>query len=299
MASQQNIDAWWAWATGVLHGIGAPTNAANFATLWNWSIKESGQDPIANGRIRNNPLNTTQRAPGSTSQNSVGVQSFPDISTGVAATVQTLQNGRYPQIVANLRNSVPSYNWLAAGGRGTPSTAAATTAQLNTWGSKTNWLSWTNKPPTPSQNFQTTAGVSSLATNPDSNPVSDALNSALGSVGTAITGAEQNFVQAATNYFLMGVGVLFMLGGLALIAVMTLRVPTPVRQAANVAASVTPAGRVVSAAKAASPPPAKTPAAPVPAPKVAAPQSRAERSAQLEKGMSEGRSFGQLRRRSA
>lgn len=257
MASQQNVDAWWNWATGVLHGIGAPTNAANFATLWNWSIKESGQDPIVNGNIHNNPLNTTQRAPGSTSQNSVGVQSFPDVSTGVSATVQTLQNGRYPQIVANLRNSLPSFNWLATPGRGANPTAAATTSELNTWGSKTNWLSWTNQPPTPSQNFQTSSGVSSLATQPNSNPISDAINSALGPIGTAITGAETSFVQTATNVVLMLMGGVLMLTGLALIAVLALKVvPAPVRDVAGTAANLTPAGRAVSVAKAASPAPA-------------------------------------------
>lgn len=258
-ASQANVDAWWSWATGVLNGIGAPTNAANYATLWNWSIKESGQDPIVNGSIHNNPLNTTQTAPGSTSQNSVGVQSFPDISTGVSATVQTLTNGRYPQIVANLKNSIPSYNWLATGGRGTPTTGGAVSAQLGTWGSGTNWLAWTNSPPTPSQNFQTTSGVSSLATNPSSNPVTDAINSALGNalgpIGTAITSAETSFVQTATNVVLMLMGAVLMLAGIAVIAVLGLGIGGAAGKVTSTVASATPVGRAAAVAKAVKPAP--------------------------------------------
>jgi hypothetical protein len=159
-----------------------------------------------------------------------------------------------------LKNSIPSTNWLATGGRGTPTTGGAVSAQLGTWGSGTNWLSWTNSPPTPSQNFQTTSGVSSLATNPSSNPVADAINSALGSalgpIGSAITGAEQSFVQTATNVVLMLMGGVLMLAGLALIAVLALKVvPAPVKNVAGVAANLTPAGRAVSVAKAVKPTP--------------------------------------------
>ncbi len=163
MASQQNTDAWWNWATGVLHGIGAPTSSENYRSLWNWSIKESGQDPINNGSIHNNPLNTTQRVPGSTSQNSVGVQSFPDVTSGISATIQTLTNGRYPQIVADLKGGVPSGLWANPSYTGlNPSTTAA---ELKTWGSGTNWLGWNNTPPTPSQNFQNATGITGAGAN--------------------------------------------------------------------------------------------------------------------------------------
>lgn len=252
MASQQNTDAWWAWATGVLNGIGAPANTTNYQTLWNWSIKESGQDPISNGNIHNNPLNTTQRASGSTSQNSVGVQSFPDISTGVSATVQTLTNGRYPHILDALHSAKPTSSWLGW--------ESAIGSELHTWGSGTNWLGWNNKPPNPSTNFVATGG-SSLTGSGSGNPVSDAINSALGSalgpIGSAITGAETSFVQTATNVVLMLMGGVLMLAGFALIAVLALKVvPAPVRDLAGTAASVTPAGRAVAVVKAVKPAPA-------------------------------------------
>jgi hypothetical protein len=254
MPSQQNTDAWWSWATGVLNRIGAPSSPENYKSLWNWSIKESGQDPIANGNIHNNPLNTTQSVPGSTSQNSVGVQSFPDLSTSVNATTLTLLNGRYPHILDALRNSKPTGSWLGW--------ESAIGPELKTWGSGTNWLGWNSQPPQPSNKFVAgqLSGGSSVTGSGSGNPVGDAINSALGTalgpIGDAITSAEQSFVQTATNYFLMAVGVLFMLGGLALIAVMTVKVSTPVRQVAETAASVTPAGRAVAVAKTVKPAPA-------------------------------------------
>jgi hypothetical protein len=279
--------AWISWATGVLNGIGAPATQNNYDTLWAWSKKESGGSPMSNGSILNNPLATTQKAAGSVSGNSAGVQSYPDVTSSVTATVQTLTNGLYPNILTSFRNNVPASQW-------------STTARydLDTWAHGPNGAHGTSYP-----NFLGgAAGGAPTPGNPGtltSNPVQDAINSALGPIGTAITGAEQNFVQAATNYFLMGVGVLFMLGGLALIAVMTVKVPGPVEQVAETAAAVTPVGRAAVVAKAATPKAAPTAAA-APAPKsVAAPQTRAERGAELEKGMSEGRSFGQLRRKPA
>jgi hypothetical protein len=197
---------------------------------------------MANGSIRNNPLATTQKVPGSVAGNSAGVQSFPDVTSSVGATVQTLTSGLYPNILGSFRNNVPASTW--------PSSARY---DLDTWAHGPSGAHGTSYP-----NFLGgAAGSAPTPGNPGTlttNSVGDALNAALGPIGTAITGAEQSFVQAATNYFLMGVGVLFMLGGLALIAVMALKyVPAPVRNLASTAANVTPAGRAVSVAKAAKP----------------------------------------------
>lgn len=55
------------------------------------------------GSASNNPFNTTQGAPGATSYNSVGVRNYVTPSQGIGATVQTLNNGRYGNILAALR----------------------------------------------------------------------------------------------------------------------------------------------------------------------------------------------------
>lgn len=116
--------SWDVWAAGVLNGIGAPVDAANFDTLWAWSHAESGTDVMR----WNNPLNTTERWPGSVTMNSAGVQGFASVNDGVLATVATLDNGYYPIILANLRGSLPRPNW----GNACP--------ELDKWGTGCRWL---------------------------------------------------------------------------------------------------------------------------------------------------------------
>ena len=227
--NQVAIDQWWTWAYAVLNGIGAPTSQTNINTLWNWSVKESGRNPLSNGNIHNNPLNTTQRAPGSTSANSVGVQSYPDVTTGAAATVQTLLNGYYPDIVSALRNSTPTSQWGSNG---------SIVSELGKWGSGSNWLGWNNQPPKPSINFQNTSVVSSAA-NAVTNDVQGAINAALGPIGTAITQATGTIAEKATYGLLIGVGVLLILGGLGILVLPFL---------GWAAIKATPQGRVAGAA---------------------------------------------------
>jgi hypothetical protein len=100
------------FATGLLKALGYPTTSANIAFINAWARREGGGGA-------NNPLNTTQKVSGSTSFNSVGVQNYKDLATGIAATVKTLNNGRYGDI-------------LSALAKGTASTAAQYQG-LSTW----------------------------------------------------------------------------------------------------------------------------------------------------------------------
>ncbi|HEY8838073.1 MAG TPA: hypothetical protein VIO16_10445, partial [Dehalococcoidia bacterium] len=87
-----------AWVSGVLSGIHAPMSQTTRAMLVAWAAAEGGLP-------HNNPLNTTQVMPGSTDfnvNNGYPVQAYPDIATGIAATVKTLLNGYYGAIVADL-----------------------------------------------------------------------------------------------------------------------------------------------------------------------------------------------------
>lgn len=121
---------WLQWAQGTLGGIGAPSSDTNLQTLWDWSRAESGSSPMR----WNNPLNTTQPETGAVSENSVGVKAYPDTATGVRATDETLVNGFYPHILANLRSSVPQNQWGNA------------SQDLGTWGTGTGWLGTTSTP---------------------------------------------------------------------------------------------------------------------------------------------------------
>lgn len=85
------------WQQTILRGVGAPVTPENLLFLNDWTRAEGGG-------ASNNPFNTTQ--PGYNSRgsyNSVGVQNYGDPTSGLNATIHTLQNGRYGNILAALK----------------------------------------------------------------------------------------------------------------------------------------------------------------------------------------------------
>jgi hypothetical protein len=83
------------WARAELRALGDPRTPADVTSLVAWQNREGGGGA-------NNPLNTTEPAPGSTVFNSVGVQNYPAPGEGVAATAVTLRNGNYGDILSAL-----------------------------------------------------------------------------------------------------------------------------------------------------------------------------------------------------
>lgn len=86
-----------AWASGFLGAASLPRTACNVAAVRAWEGAEGTFSRY------NNPLDSTQREPGSYSVNSVGVQHYVSTAQGEQATVKTLFNGYYPGIIAALR----------------------------------------------------------------------------------------------------------------------------------------------------------------------------------------------------
>lgn len=84
------------FSTAVLAGVGAPATAANVRSIESWIGREGGGGA-------NNPLNSTFPLGGSTSFNGVGVQNYPTYADGVDATISTLENGNYSDILLLLR----------------------------------------------------------------------------------------------------------------------------------------------------------------------------------------------------
>ena len=110
-------------ALAILGGLGIPPTGTNVNLLVAWSYCEKPH--TAGGAWQwNNPLNTTQPAPGAVSVNSDGVKSYPDQQTGAAACAQTIQNGLYPTLLAGLQQSNADLFFSAPG-------------ELSTWG--TGW----------------------------------------------------------------------------------------------------------------------------------------------------------------
>lgn len=99
------------WLHKLYDALGVPHTNRNAWAGVSWIRAEGGE---ANW----NPLNTTQKMPGSTDYNSVGVQEYPDFETGLAATVKTITQTNpelgYAEILHHLRRSDPARQTLKA-----------------------------------------------------------------------------------------------------------------------------------------------------------------------------------------
>lgn len=105
------------WQAQILKGIGAPVTPQNLLFLNDWARAEGGS-------AANNPFNTTQGAPGATAYNSNGgnpVKNYTSPLEGLSATVQTLKNGRYGNILGALK-------------QGTSAQASAQALAASPWG---------------------------------------------------------------------------------------------------------------------------------------------------------------------
>jgi len=103
------------WAKTLLRALGDPVTQRNLNFLKTWQRWEGGG--TANSADWN-PLNTTSGQ--GRSINSVGVKAFGSPAAGIAATVATLRNGRYPAILAGLA-------------QGNPYAAQGVAGDLQTW----------------------------------------------------------------------------------------------------------------------------------------------------------------------
>lgn len=83
----------------VLSCVGAKPTKDNMSFMYAWRQAEGG-------KASNNPFNTTQKMPGSTTYNSHGVQNYKSSEDGIQATCKTLNNGRYTDITNGLKNDI-------------------------------------------------------------------------------------------------------------------------------------------------------------------------------------------------
>jgi murein DD-endopeptidase MepM/ murein hydrolase activator NlpD len=86
------------WQAQLLRGVGAPITPENLKYVDSWQRAEGGS-------AANNPFNTTQPGFGETGNyNSVHVKQYGTAQGGVEATIHTLLNGRYGNILGALRS---------------------------------------------------------------------------------------------------------------------------------------------------------------------------------------------------
>lgn len=84
------------FATDLLTRLGMPVTSENVRAVVAWARAEGTA-------AANNPLATTQPMEGATRFNSAGVRNYSSYQEGLEATVRTLQNGRYDNVLAALR----------------------------------------------------------------------------------------------------------------------------------------------------------------------------------------------------
>jgi uncharacterized protein YukE len=101
------------FGVALLQRLGAPVTKSNLQFLIAWSNEEGGNWHNA---AHFNPLNTTLMQPGAVSMNSVGVKAYTSWDQGLGATVATLRNGRYDDIVAALKGGNAAQTAVNAAG---------------------------------------------------------------------------------------------------------------------------------------------------------------------------------------
>lgn len=109
---------WGFWAEQFLLQIGAPVEREKVVFMLAWMRKE-------NTKAKWNPQATTQPWDNATSFNSFNVRNYKTFADGQGATVKTIQNGRYPVLLAKLREP------------GVPAEVLATELAHSPWGTGT------------------------------------------------------------------------------------------------------------------------------------------------------------------
>jgi hypothetical protein len=111
----QNSPSQTGFGEELLKKLGAPVTPENMRFLDAWQKAEGGS--------QDNPFNTTQNAEGARRFNSVGVKRYPSMEIGVDATVKTLTNGHYGEILDALQ-------------RGNSAHQAAVAVENSPWGTR-------------------------------------------------------------------------------------------------------------------------------------------------------------------
>lgn len=108
------------WAVGLLGKLGAPVTDQNLQAMTTWMAFEGGH---WKNNANYNPLNTTQKESGAKSINSAGVKSYQSWDQGYQATLDTLNNGKYTNILSALK-------------QGTDASAVLGAVNASPWGTK-------------------------------------------------------------------------------------------------------------------------------------------------------------------
>lgn len=102
---QPNIDE---FTTALAAKLGIPDATALHTLAQNWAHWEYSQ-------AENNPFDTEQAHENATEYNAVGVKNYATVADGVDATIATMQNGLYPNLIpclSQIGTSAVNAHWL-------------------------------------------------------------------------------------------------------------------------------------------------------------------------------------------
>ena len=163
----------YAAAQAILQALGAAPTAAGINLLVAWMQEEDG----ANSTIPcNNPMNSTLSEPGSHTVNYVGVECYPNLSTGVTATIATLGNGDYNTLLQAVKTGNANL-FFGSQGRGELGTWSTGTFGANPQYADAIYSLYQALPSPPSQYL---SGTTTAANTP--NPVANFVKDLPGSV---------------------------------------------------------------------------------------------------------------------
>jgi len=233
------------WAATLLATGGLPVTSSNVAFLAGWQQREgqwgaSGQYAAV---AQHNPLNTTLSGyGGSPLPGTVGIQSYPSWSAGIAATLKTLAG--YPDIIAALKS----------GSAMTANNAGHLGPELSTWsgggytqvGDPSGLYSSGGAPSTGAL-----GGVlpSFSGWGKDISSVPGDVASAVGgAAGDVLSGAESAVIGTAERVALAVVGAVFVLAGLVVVASAAGASPSLPSPSSGPSGPSTPVGSVDAAA---------------------------------------------------
>ena len=200
-----------------LAGIGAPVTPQNLAALYDVEHYEGINQ-------RYNPLNVVQKEPGSTQFNSVGVQAYPDLQTGVKGAVDLFtQNSVWNGVIAALRQGTDTnavldqfdqvYDRWSPGTR-LPSLSATALASVAgaQIGPHSGTLTGSIITPGGAANaIGSAVGVPGLGT--VGSAAAGAVGGAAGAIGSAVSGLFSGWGGIALKLLMVGTGLALVVGG--------------------------------------------------------------------------------------
>jgi hypothetical protein len=128
------------FAKALLAAGGWPQSDNNITAVVAWSAMEGGH--YVNHNCRYNPMNTMMPMPGSTYGLSNGVKAYQSWDDGLAATLKTLHNGLYNNVIQNLASSadpVDTISSLTTWTGGTPYPTSQIDALYNSYANHADW----------------------------------------------------------------------------------------------------------------------------------------------------------------